>query len=571
MRLGQRLFLVTSLIVAGTVTAVIVLAEAVMRRQMEAEVAAALEREARLIARLVPPDSSRWPEVARELGTLTGHRVTLVGSDGRVRGDTEFDRRSLRRLENHLGRPEIQQALASGVGRATRRSASTNERQMYVALRLGTPGLAAVRVSAELAAVQEQVRAVQRAVAWAGLAAVLAAALLAAITSSALARPLVQLARAARELAAGRAASFPVSRIPEIAEHITSLRLLAGELADRVSELRRERAEMSRLIEALRDGVLAADREGRITAMNTAARSLLGYADHQDVPPLAQLFHQLEARQLVEEIMAGRECEERELSIGTRTVAVAGRPLPEGGSLLVLRDVTALKRLEAVRRDFVANVSHELKTPLTSIAGYAETLVQETPPGPAHEFAATILKNARRMQQLVDDLLDLSRIESGGWQPKPEVLAIAQVAPAAWEPFRDTASARGIRFEVEAGPATVYSDPGALHQILTNLFDNAVRHAPGGRIAVRAHALAGGTTIEVADTGSGIPPEHLPRIFERFYRVDPARSREAGGTGLGLAIVKHLVEAHGGKVEAESAPGRGTVIRLWFPGPPATA
>lgn len=565
MRLGQRLFLITSLIVAGTVTSVIVLADAVIRRHFEAEVAAALEREARLVARLVPPDSSLWPAAARELGTLIGHRVTLVGPDGRVRGDTEFDRRSLRRLENHLGRPEVQQALAGGVGRATRRSASTNERQMYVALRVGVPGLAVVRVSAALAAVQAEVRAVQRAVAWAGLVAVLAAALLAAFTSSALARPLVQLAGAARQLAAGGSASFPVSRIPEIAEHITSLRLLAGELADRVSELRRERAEMARLIEALRDGVLAADRQGRITAMNTAARSLLGYAAGQEVPPLVQLFHQPEARRLVEELMAGREPQERELGIGTRTVLAAGRPLPDGGSVLVLRDVTDLKRLEAVRRDFVANVSHELKTPLTSIAGYAETLVQEAAPGPAREFAATILKNARRMQQLVDDLLDLSRIESGGWRPEPEVLAVEHVALAAWEPFRDTAAQRGIAFDLAAGTATAYSDPDALHQILTNLFDNAVRHAPGGRIAVRAREQPEGTTIEVADTGSGIPPEHLPRIFERFYRVDPARSREAGGTGLGLAIVKHLVEAHGGRVEAQSTVGRGTTIRLWFP------
>ncbi len=565
MRLGQRLFLIASLIVAGTVTSVIVLADAVIRRHFEAEVAAALEREARLVARLVPPDSSLWPAAARELGTLIGHRVTLVEPGGRVRGDTEFDRRALPRLENHLGRPEVQQALASGVGRATRRSASTNERQMYVALRVGIPGLAVVRVSAALGAVQAQVRTVQRAVAWAGLVAVLAAALLAAFTSRALARPLVQLPAAARQLAAGESASFPVSRIPEIAEHITSLRLLAGELADRVSELRRERAEMARLIEALRDGVLAADRQGRITAMNTAARSLLGYGAGQEVPPLVQLFHQPEARRLVEELVAGREPQERELGIGTRTVLAAGRPLPDGGSVLVLRDVTDLKRLEAVRRDFVANVSHELKTPLTSIAGYAETLVQEAAPGPAREFAATILKNARRMQQLVDDLLDLSRIESGGWRPKPEVLAVEHAALAAWEPFRDTATQRGIAFDLAAGAATVYSDPDALHQILTNLFDNAVRHAPGGRIAVRAREQPEGTTIEVADTGSGIPPEHLPRIFERFYRVDPARSREAGGTGLGLAIVKHLAEAHGGRVEAQSTIGRGTTIRLWFP------
>jgi signal transduction histidine kinase len=229
-----------------------------------------------------------------------------------------------------------------------------------------------------------------------------------------------------------------------------------------------------------------------------------------------------------------------------------------------LSDVTDLRRLETVRRDFVANVSHELKTPLTAIAGYAETLVAESP----SPFAETILANAHRMQRLVDDLLDLSRIESGGWRPEAAAVNVDTAAREAWEPFAERAGARRVQFETVLAPAarTIDVDPEALRQIFTNLFDNALRYTPeNGRIRVAATNTKDELVLSVADTGSGIPSEHLPRIFERFYRVDASRSRHEGGTGLGLAIVKHLVEAHGGRLEAESELGRGTTILLHFP------
>jgi signal transduction histidine kinase len=227
-----------------------------------------------------------------------------------------------------------------------------------------------------------------------------------------------------------------------------------------------------------------------------------------------------------------------------------------------------------VRCDFVANVSHELKTPLTSISGYAETLVHDAADPATHKrFLDVILANARRMQRLVDDLLDLSRIESGGWRPQPEVLDSATAAREAWALFADRAGQQGVGFEVgiEPGGEQVLADPDALRQVLTNLFDNALRYTPrGGRIRVRAIPEAGGVRVSVEDTGSGIPNEYVSRIFERFYRVDPHRSREEGGTGLGLAIVKHLVEAHEGEVGASSQLRVGTQISCWFPGTPET-
>jgi len=567
-RLATRLFVATSLLAAATAAALIVAADRLLRGSLEDAAARGLEREARLVAALLPADSLAWPDLARELGARLGERVTLIDPAGRVRGDTEFDRAALGRLENHLARAEVRDALARGAGRSSRLSASTNERRLYVAVRGGPPGLAVVRLSTTLAALDAQVGAVQRAVALAGLAAVAAAAALAWLVSRQVARPLVALGRAARAIAAGGEPAFPASRIPEVAQHILALRTMHAQLGERFAALRAEREEMAALIETMTDGVLASDPRGAIVTANRAARRLLGYGPGDPLPGLPELFHEKAARELVAAALAGREVAPEELERDGRRVLVAARALPRGGALLVLRDVSELRRLEAVRRDFVANVSHELKTPLTSIAGYAETLAGEAAAGtPAERFARTILENARRMQRLVDDLLDLARIESGGWVPRRESVDVAALAREAWAPLVGRAAAGAIELECDTARApAARADPDALRQIFTNLFDNALRHTPrGGRVTVAAEPVSEGVRIAVSDTGSGIAPEHLPRIFERFYRADPGRSRAEGGTGLGLAIVKHLVEAHGGRVEARSALGRGTSIVMVFP------
>jgi len=567
-KLATRLFVTTSLLAAAAVGGLTIAADRLLRRSLEDEIARGLEGEARLVAALVPADSLRWPEFARDVGGRIGQRVTLIDPSGRVRGDTEFDRASLARLENHLLRPEVQAALSASVGRAERLSASTNDRRLYVAVRGGPSSLAVVRVSTTLAAVDAQVAVVQRSVALAGLAVLLAAGVLAWLFSREVLKPLVQLGGAARTIADGRPPTFPDSKVPEVAQHILALRAMHEQLDQRFADLVREREETATLIETMADGVVAADARGTIVTLNRAARRLLGYGPDDPFPALAELFHEKAARDLVATVLSGEEAEPQELERVGRTLLVTGRALPNGGGLLVIRDVTELRRLEAMRRDFVANVSHELKTPLTSIAGYAETLATEASPGTQIErFARPILSNARRMHRLVDDLLDLSRIESGRWQPHPELVDVRGLAGEAWAAFAERARERRVQFTV--GPGKVHhitADPDALRQVLTNLLDNALRHTPpGGGITVSLEPAPGGVTVSVADTGSGIAPEHLPRIFERFYRADPGRSREEGGTGLGLAIVKHLVEAHGGRVEAQSVLGRGTTIRMFFP------
>jgi signal transduction histidine kinase len=403
--------------------------------------------------------------------------------------------------------------------------------------------------------------------------ALLAAGAVAGMSARSVTRPLSRLAEAARVTGDDRTLVAPPpgadSPVLEIAQHGLALRAMSDALATRVAALVRDREETRTLIESMSDGVIAANVRGEIVSCNAAARRLLAYRDDAPLPPLSELFHDKQARDVLHDALAGRDVEQQALDLDDRTLLVTGRALPDGGTLLVLRDVTELRRLETVRRDFVANVSHELKTPLTSIAGYAETLAAEAPPdSAAQRFAATIVNNTRRMQRLVDELLDLSRIESGGWQPVRRVVEVEPAARDAWQPFAERARASGVAFEtaVAADAHALAADPDALRQILGNLYDNALRHTPpGGRVRVVADLAQDSVRLAVEDTGTGIASEHLPRIFERFYRVDSGRARHQGGTGLGLAIVKHLVEGHGGRIDAESTLGRGTTIRMTFP------
>jgi len=317
------------------------------------------------------------------------------------------------------------------------------------------------------------------------------------------------------------------------------------------------------------EGVVAADARGHIVTANPAARELLGYGPHVPLPDLQQLFRGRSARDIVRRVTEGQSVEGEEVEIDGRRIVISARPLPAGGAILVLHDQTEIRRLEAVRRDFVANVSHELKTPLTSISGYAETILAERPDARTErQFLETILANAHRMQRLVDDLLDLARIESGRWQPALAALDLAGVIAEVEGEFASRGAERRVTFAVEigAGAATLVADPEGVRLVLRNLVDNALRYTPpDGRITLRSRAEAEGVALQVEDTGSGIPREHLSRVFERFYRVDPSRSRADGGTGLGLAIVRHTVEAHGGRVGIESQLGTGTRVTAWFP------
>jgi two-component system phosphate regulon sensor histidine kinase PhoR len=562
----KRLVLGSVLILVLAVSVLLWVAERSLRQDLEGDIGQNLEREARLVREALPADSAAWQTAVQQLAAQTGHRITLIDRDGWVRADSDFPAGPLPTIDNHAQRPEVRAALAEGRGVARRRSETVGRSFLYVAI---PGGPSVVRVAAGLEQVDEVVRRAQRAVAGAALLALLVGSLIALLAGRSVAQPLVTIGAAARAIAAGAPPRFPRSGIPDIDGLVQALRQMHQQLGDRFDELRREQAETAALVESMVEGVIAADERGRTVTANAAARQLLGYEVTDALPDLPELFRVKAAREVVDAVLRGQAVEDQELEIDERAVLMNARPLPSGGAVLVMHDLTELRRLEAVRRDFVANVSHELKTPLTSISGYAETLLADTPdPETTRRFLSTILDNARRMQRLVDDLLDLARIEAGRWQPEPEPMDVGETAWEMWTELAERAGARAVQFEVDIAPGaeTVVVDADALRQVLTNLLDNSLRYsARGARIVCRSRLENAGVAISVTDNGSGIAHEHLPRIFERFYRADQARSRQEGGTGLGLAIVKHLVEAHGGRVYAESERGVATTVTCWFP------
>jgi signal transduction histidine kinase len=324
---------------------------------------------------------------------------------------------------------------------------------------------------------------------------------------------------------------------------------------------------MHATIEALDEGIMVVDPRNRVVRLNGSARRILAIAD--DVPFSADRLPPVRAlRECLRTAVGGDSAESTDLELDGRIITLVGRPLPGGGAVLAMQDLTARRRLESVRREFVANASHELKTPLTVVSGFAETLVDpDLSLEDRQRFSAMIRTNAQRMQRIVDDLLDLSRYESGGWKPEPRRLDLRQTAADVLGNLDRAAGAKRLTLarDIPEEAAFVRADPVALRQVLTNLAENAVRYTAEGTVTLFAARENGGVRVGVRDTGIGIAPEHLDRIFERFYRVDAARSREEGGTGLGLAIVKHLAEAHGGAVRAESAVGKGSTISVFFP------
>ena len=565
MRLAQRLLAGALALVAILVLFVIVIASERLRDRLYRQTGDELEREARVVA-------PRWTSaagsdaLADSLGALLGHRVTLVDSLGQVLGDSKFDPSQLVQLQNHASRPEIAAARRHGVGRSQRLSPSRGDDELYAAARapLGT-----ARVAVGMTTVNRIVDGARRDVLTAGFVAAVVAVLLAWLFSRTISRPISELSGVARAIADGDLTQRPALVAPgEVGDLAGALHSMAEQLAARLDALERDDALMTALVDSLGEGVIAVDASNTVVRVNSAAHSLLGVTANAPFPA-DQLPRDPAFRAALTDAIGGDGTDGVELRLGGRTVLLTARPLDNGaGAVLALLDLTPIRRLETVRRDFVANVSHELKTPLTIIGGFAETLADHDPPEPQRrEFVEAIRANAQRMQRLVDDLLDLSRIESGGWQPRVAALNLHALATEAANGISDAARSKGIvvRTEIADAAATLHADGTAVRQLLTNLTENALRHTAGGTITIFGRRDGSRIAVGVTDTGSGIEPQHLPRIFERFYRADPGRARVAGGTGLGLAIVKHLVESHGGRVGAASAPGEGTTVTAWFP------
>lgn len=401
-------------------------------------------------------------------------------------------------------------------------------------------------------------------------------------------RPLARLRRIAGRLHGSDSSGTFRTSVGEVQDVADAFDRVTDELRDQHRRESRERSQLSDLIDTVSEGILQIDATGRIDRLNPAGQRLLGLPAGAVGQPVSALIRSVALRDAVERGLAGEVAPAAEVVLDDRRVLASVAPHDHGGVVATFVDLTDLRRLEEVRRDFVANASHELKTPLTSIRGYADTLLTGTVPESEREqFIATISRNADRLQRIVDDLLDLSRLESGRWRPDLEPVDVNELAETTWSAFADRAAEGDIAFSLEAGTdERALADRHALDQILTNLYDNALRYTlRHGRIAVSTRSQASGpdpadghrlvdldeidpeahwVAIDVADTGAGIPRDAIPRIFERFFRVDPARSRAEGGTGLGLSIVKHLAESMGGGIRAHSVLGKGTTMTVWL-------
>jgi signal transduction histidine kinase len=563
--LTKRLLVGSLVIVVLLVAVVVLIAGNRLANRLAGETQSELEREARLVG-------SEWragmndDSLADAAGAALGRRVTLIRPDGKVVGDSEFSGDDLEQLQNHFTRPEVADAREHGIGVSRRRSPSAGDDEFYLAIKhpLGT-----VRVSVGTAKFREIVNGARDDVIAAGLLALAGTLIVAFGFSRAVSQPIIELRDVATAIAAGHLERRPALSAPgEVGDLAAALQRMTEQLSSRLSALQAEDALLSAVIDSLDEGIVAVSTRGSVVRLNESARRLLDL--RANVPFSTDLLPQDRlVRDAVRGAMSGVAAGPLEIGVGERTLLVSARPLPDGGAVVAVQDLTTRRRLETIRRDFVANVSHELKTPLTVIAGFAETLRdRELPTDNRERFLDTIEANTRRMQRIVDDLLDLSRYESGSWRPMVVSNDLAGVVSDVFTSVARAADAKGLTLGFQASPDAqrVDADPTALRQILGNLIENAVRHTTRGGVTVSAEAPPrGGTTLRVRDTGSGIPTEHLGRIFERFYRVDAGRAREEGGTGLGLAIVRHLVESHGGSVRAESVVGQGTTITVHFP------
>ncbi|MCL5282491.1 MAG: ATP-binding protein [Planctomycetes bacterium] len=533
------------------------------------------------------------PEGARHGGH--GIRLTVVAPAGQVLGDSHENPAG---MENHMGRPEISEALRQGTGSSVRFSPTLGTQMMYVALAVRGPDgpVAVLRAASPLAEIDRASHSMYVHLLWAGLAIAAGAAVLSLLIARRLSRPIIGIERVAERFAAGELdLRVPTPASAELAALAGSLNRMAVQLGERITTITAQKNELDAILASMAEGVFAVDNRGCLVSANPATAELLGLdpAEAQG-RQVEEVIRNVDLQQFVRQTLAGVQPSEMDISLPvdgarplsgngqawgpelSRSFTLHGAGLTDArgrrtGAVIVLNDMTRIRRLETIRRDFVANVSHELKTPVTSIQGFVEALVEGGVKEPAQieRYLSIIAKHAARLNCIIDDLLTLSRLEEAG-----ERRALRfEAGPL--KPVLDEAIAlSGVKAEekriavdlVCADKVEARINPPLLEQAVINLIDNAIKYSPeGSRIHVEAHQDQSRVSITIADEGCGIPPEHLPRIFERFYVVDKSRSRKLGGTGLGLAIVKHIAQAHGGRVAVVSTPGQGSTFTISLP------
>jgi len=571
--LGVRVLVLPAVVVALVVAGITLVEVRVQRARVVEHESESVLRLAREAARTAEAVAGAWQPAADSLDARFGLRTTIVAEDGRVLADS---RAAAESMENHRDRPEVREALAGRAGVAVRRSHTVGEEFLYGAVPMPRDGAAVMRLAEPLEAVGRIADALTRVSVAAVSFATLVSLLVLASAGAGFARRIRRLRVVARRIGEGeagvRAPEVPADDVGQLGRALNEMRL---ELDQRVEALRRERDDRERILSHMNDGVALLDGADRIVHLNDRFRTLLAlgdapragapFADHARVPELAEM---------IDGARRGGRTLERELGPwATRTGPARATVTPLGGGspgpvLVVLHDLSPGEALQRLRQDFVANVSHELRTPLTSLRGYAETLLEGGLEDAEHreQFVRVIRDGAVRLQALVEDLLALAELERPDVTLRRESFDLRAMADERVRASAPLAERAGLSLSLSPGERVpVEADRLRLEQALSNLLDNALKYTERGAVEVAVGAEGDQAWIEVRDTGPGIPAEDLPRIFERFYRVDKARSREKGGTGLGLSIVKHAVQLHGGEVSVRSRVGQGSVFRLEMP------
>jgi len=577
---------------AGYVTLVLASALAVgilVSRKMEseslAEVRRSLTRQAVLLREITFPSTAgagttglqqRVQDLGRDLGT----RLTVVTPDGTVIADSHEEPG---RMDNHANRSEIETARSRGAGEATRASATMRADMMYLAMGVLEDDelVGFVRTALPLEEVYKRLERIRTVVALGAAVGVLVALLLGFFMARHFSGPLASMTDVAESMAAGNYdLEVDVRQHDEVGRLAEALNRMARSSRERMETIATDKNELSAILAGMVEGVVAVDKDRTLVHVNAAAATILGLdpeaatgsrlEDAVDIPNVADaLLSVLDSPGAVDQHARST------FEVGQAKVEMQASPLRDlegrvAGAVAVLHDVTELHRLETVRQDFVANASHELKTPITAIRGLVETLIDDQDmPADSHErFLAKIRDQSLRLSSVVTDLLTLSRLESGEGLAESVPVDLRDILVRAERALAPVSDRKRIAVEtvLPESPVEIDGDEEALAQMANNLLDNALKYTPeGGNVWLRLTRDQGQAVLEVEDTGVGIEPEHQERVFERFYRVDKARSRQLGGTGLGLSIVKRTALAYGGSVSLESRPGEGTAFRVLLP------
>ncbi|MCU1287164.1 MAG: multi-sensor signal transduction histidine kinase [Acidobacteriales bacterium] len=526
---------------------------------LRADITQALTEKTRMLASHVSSDkTSTISQIVTDESHASGARATVIDSTGRVLADSEADPLQ---MENHAHRPEFAAALKGKTGVDSRTSKTVGIEFLYIAVPVNG---GAVRLAYPLSNIERSTKDIRTRLLYASGLALLVATLIAILIAHSISRRLRNIVEFAEKIARGDlSARISESSSDEIAQVAAALDVTARRLEENFTALQLSKQQLETLLDSIPNAVVAVSADRVLRWANRAMQSLEPRI--RTGTPVVESFRDPELLKALDSAIEQSTVQTVHTTslVSGRALNVTAAPMPGGGAVAVLQDVTDIERVEKTRRDFIANVSHELRTPLTSIQGYAETVLESFPDsGQGKQFLEIIQKNAARMTRLTEDLLVLARVESGEDKLRLEHVTAATLLDDAIDTFDSIAKARGIDLSIHASSEeAVVADRDAIQQVFANLIENAIKYSPpGGHVLLGAAADGAKVQFFVRDSGSGIALEHQPRLFERFYRVDASRSRESGGTGLGLAIVKHIVLNHGGSVWVESELGHGATF-----------